>query len=282
MADTTRTPAPAPNVGKRFPCPRVLEWPAARTRAILSAMPDLTERVPAERRAALLASLARSIAASLDLDTILQTVAEGARELCRSDLSAIALREPDTGDMVFRFRAGVRLHDGDRLTVQAGRGAGGRVLDTGKPFRSDDLSQEPAFADDAGYREIVKTECIVTVMVVPITIGERIEGLLYVDNRTARPFTDHDEVILTELADHAAIAIRNVRLLAREQRAREEAEARQPHEGRVPRHALPRAAHAAQRRARLGGDAAHRAPRSRRPPRARWRPSSATRARRAS
>jgi hypothetical protein len=72
-------------------------------------MTDLTERVPAERRASLLASLARSIAVSLDIDTILQTVAEGARELCRSDLSAIALREPDTGDMVFRSRAGVRL-----------------------------------------------------------------------------------------------------------------------------------------------------------------------------
>ena len=188
-------------------------------------MVDLSDRVPAERRAALLAALTRSIAASLDLDTILQTVAEGARELCRSDLSAIALREPETGDMVFRFRAGVRFHHGERLTVQVGHGAGGRVLDTGKPFRSDDLAEEPAFVDDAGYREIVKTEQIVTVMVVPITIGERIEGLLYVDNRAPRPFTDREETILTELADHAAIAIRNVRLLAREQRAREEAEA---------------------------------------------------------
>src|SRR4030095_4105657 len=170
-------------------------------------MPDLTERVPAERRAALLASLARSIAVSLDTDTILQTVAEGARELCRSDLSAIALREAETGDMVFRFRAGVRFLAGGRLTVQSGRGAGGRVLDTGKPFRSDDLSQEPPFADDAGYREIVKTERIVTVMVVPITIGERIEGLLYVDNRTARPFTDHDAAILTETAGHRALGV---------------------------------------------------------------------------
>ena len=86
-------------------------------------------------------------------------------------------------------------------------------------------SEEPAFADDPGYREIVETERIVTVMVVPITIDERIEGLLYVDNRTSRPFTDHDEAILTELADHAAIAIRNVRMLAREHRARAEAEA---------------------------------------------------------
>ena len=103
---------------------------------------DFPDRVPAERRAALLAALARSIAASLDLDTILQTVAEGARELCRSDLSAIALREPETGDMVFRFRSGERFLQSDRLTVQTGRGAGGRVLDTGKPFRSDDLRDD--------------------------------------------------------------------------------------------------------------------------------------------
>src|SRR5262245_39786487 len=164
---------------------------------------DFADRVPAERRAALLAALARSIAASLDLDTILQTVAEGARELCRSDLSAIALREPETSDMVFRVRAGERYLQGDRLTVQPGRGAGGRVLDTGKPFRSDDLREEPAFTEDDSYREIVKTEQIVTVMVVPITISDRVEGLLYVDNRTPRAFTDHDEAILTEPADHA-------------------------------------------------------------------------------
>jgi signal transduction histidine kinase/CheY-like chemotaxis protein len=205
---------------------RLVQWPARGPRAILwPVVTDISDRVPAERRAALLAALARSIAVSLDLDTILQTVAEGARELCRSDLSAIALREPETGEMVFRVRAGERFIQSDRLTVQPGRGAGGRVLEMGKPFRSDKLSEEPVFADDAAFREVIETEQIVTMMVVPITIGDRVEGLLYVNNRTPRPFTDHDEAILSELADHAAIAIRNVRLLAREQRAREEAEA---------------------------------------------------------
>jgi signal transduction histidine kinase/ActR/RegA family two-component response regulator len=188
---------------------------------------EQTTRAVAEaeaRRAALLGELARSITASLELDAILQTVAEGARELCRSDLSAIALREADTGAIVFRYRAGDRPDDGERRVVVPGRGAGGLVLETGRPVRSDDAARDPRFAGDPVYVAAVRRERIVTLLVVPIAFGTRIEGLLYVDNRSTRPFTDHDEAILRQLADHAAIAIRNAHLLAREQRAREEAE----------------------------------------------------------
>src|SRR5262245_37577537 len=76
----------------------------------------------AARQTALLGELARSVITALELDPILQMVAAGARELCRSDLSAIALREPDTGVMVFRHRAGERLPDDVRLVVLPGRG----------------------------------------------------------------------------------------------------------------------------------------------------------------
>src|SRR5262249_34084024 len=38
------------------------------------------------------------------------------------------------------------------------------------------------------------------------------EGLISVNNRTARPFTDRDETALVRLADHAAIAVQNARL----------------------------------------------------------------------
>src|SRR5262249_11418151 len=41
---------------------------------------------------------------------------------------------------------------------------------------------------------------------------EDVQGLLYVTNRSPRPFTDHDEAILTRLANYAGAAIQNARL----------------------------------------------------------------------
>jgi len=198
--------------------------PSHRLRRSATSHPHRRARRRARPVAALLGELARSITGSLDLDTILQTVAEGARELCRSDLSAIALLDPETDTMVFRYRAGERFPDTERRVVLPGRGAGGLVLASGKAVRSDDAPHDPRFAGDAGYLAAVERERIVTLLVVPIVIGTRIEGLLYVDNRTARPFTDRDEATLRQLADHAAIALRNAQLLAREQQARSEAE----------------------------------------------------------
>jgi signal transduction histidine kinase len=61
--------------------------------------------------------------------------------------------------------------------------------------------------------------------VVPIRVGARVDGLLCVERRAARPFGEDDETKLLQLADHVGIAIRNVQLLAGEQSARVEAEA---------------------------------------------------------
>jgi PAS domain S-box-containing protein len=88
--------------------------------------------------------------------------------------------------------------------------------------RTDDYLRDPRISRD--YREQVASLGITAKMVVPVLIEDRIEGLLYVDNRSARPFTDQDESVLVRLAAQAAIAIRNAQILAAEQLARGTAE----------------------------------------------------------
>ena len=62
---------------------------------------------------------------------------------------------------------------------------------------------------------MVRNLGLVAVLTVPIIIGDDVEGLLYVNNLAARPFTAHDETALANLALHAAIAIQNARLFER-------------------------------------------------------------------
>ncbi|MBI1958447.1 MAG: GAF domain-containing protein, partial [Candidatus Rokubacteria bacterium] len=161
------------------------------------------------REAEILADLVADINASRDLDDMLLRVGAGARDLCGSDLAGVALREPASDAVVFSHWPGARLDYG-RIRVEPGKGVGGMVLATGRPFRTDCYAEDSRITQD--YREIAAAEGIVAAMAVPITGQGRVEGLLYVHNRSPRPFTGRDEAILLRLADHAARAIGNARL----------------------------------------------------------------------
>lgn len=174
------------------------------------------------REAEVLADLAGTINASLDLDTVLQQIVDGARELCGSDLARIALRRPPSNDMVITHGSGARYDRYDAVRVEPGKGLGGQVLATGRPFRTDNYCEDPRFSKD--YVAVAEAEGTIAEIAVPILAGSGIDGLLYVTNRCHRPFTDRDEAILLRLADHAAVAIRNARLFEEAERRRKAAE----------------------------------------------------------
>jgi PAS domain S-box-containing protein len=174
------------------------------------------------REAEVLAELARSINTAQDVSTVLQRVVDGAKELCRCDLTSVALREIESGSIVMRNRAGEYRGAQERVVVEPGRGAGGLVLESACPFRSDNMAEDPRIARARG--DVVELEGLVATLVVPIMVEGRVEGLLYVHRRTPKPFNDRTETVLRQLAEYAAIAIHNMRMLAHEHQMRAEAE----------------------------------------------------------
>jgi PAS domain S-box-containing protein len=178
---------------------------------------DVTERVRAEgeaeqrrREAEVLARLAQTMSASLDLDTVLQRIAEGAWELCGSERALIMLRESGGEALVSRYQAGFPQMPYAGVRIEPGKGMGGWVLATGRPLRTADYAADSRFSKD--YLHRIRTEGRLAILTVPITIGSRVEGLLYVSNPVTHPFTARDETILLRLADYAASAIRNAQL----------------------------------------------------------------------
>ncbi|HEY7518150.1 MAG TPA: ATP-binding protein [Methylomirabilota bacterium] len=176
---------------------------------------DLRRR---ERESTTIAALTQRMNARLDLDEILLLVCESARELCGADAATIALPDPGQPDtMTLRQRVARVSVPLPTQRIEHGRGLGGRVMETGRPLRSDDYAHDPDIPGD--YHAIGEQLGTCAVLVVPISVDGHVDGLLYVANSSRRPFSDLDEAVLVRLADHVALAIRNARVLAREQAA---------------------------------------------------------------
>src|SRR2546426_6445965 len=157
---------------------------------------DASKRVEAEakqrrREAEVLAELARTVNAALEVDTVLQRVVDGAGELCDSDGAAIALCEPGAEAGGIRYWAGRPYPGFHGVRVEPGEGIGGLVLATGCPSRTDDYGHDPRLSQ--AYRSVTQAVGTVAVLVVPIRCGARVEGLLYVGTTRSRTFTDQDE-----------------------------------------------------------------------------------------
>jgi len=84
------------------------------------------------------------------------------------------------------------------------------VMATGQPFRTANYAEDLRITKD--YLPHTLAQGVVAELGVPIRLEGRVEGVLFVDNRSSRPFNDSDERTLLQLADHAATAIRNARL----------------------------------------------------------------------
>jgi GAF domain-containing protein len=172
------------------------------------------------READVLGRVTGEINASLNLDTVLQRVGEGARELCSADVVGVALRESGSEAMVFRFWSGVHGVNNDALRVGEGTGLAARVLESRRAVRTTRYIQDHRIGRD--YAEAAAREAITALMAVPIMLGHRVEGILYVGNHAPRPFTDGDEACVQRLADQAGVAIENARQFRGHVRRQEE------------------------------------------------------------
>jgi signal transduction histidine kinase len=144
--------------------------------------------------------------------------------------------------MVFHPLVGTRFGGYDTARLDPSTGVAALVRATGRPFRTDDLATDPRLGGDVEWH--AREEGAVSELVVPIVVQGVAEGLIYLDNRSGRPFTERDESLALRLSALAAGAVANARLFAREQsasRAKDEFLAILGHELRNPLAALSNA-----------------------------------------
>jgi GAF domain-containing protein/CheY-like chemotaxis protein len=184
--------------------------------------------VDADRRAGQMSTLAeagREIAASHDLDAIMQNITQRAHEVCRAHRSILRLVDPEDEQS---YRTVVALGQYAEMfkeyVIRPGQGITGAIILSGQPEIIPNPEKDPRSTHVQGTPDVEEEP--ETMMIAPLVVRGQTAGVLTVYRRAAEgQFTAVDLDFLSGLARQAAIAIENVSLLEETERARAEAEA---------------------------------------------------------
>lgn len=155
----------------------------------------------------------RAIAAELDLDRVLQLIADSVRSLVNARYAALGIIGPD--GLIERFiTSGITLEQ--RLAigpVPTGHGVLGTIIRDGVTLRIPDISRHP---DTYGFPP--HHPPMHSLLGVPVRIeGEPIGNFYLTEKIEATEFSADDEALVELFALHAAIAIQHARLHERVQ-----------------------------------------------------------------
>lgn len=162
----------------------------------------------AGERLALLYQLSQTFNSSLDLDEVLNRVMDEVITATHAERGFVMLIEPD-GKLGFRIARGLDQTTIEAPQFQVSRSVVERVAHDGEPIVTSDAQTDERF----NIRQSVMFLGLRSILCVPLSVKERIIGVIYVDNRMqAGIFGSADLKLMSAIASSAAVAIENARL----------------------------------------------------------------------
>ncbi|SFE37370.1 Sugar diacid utilization regulator [Actinopolyspora alba] len=173
----------------------------------------LDERRRHESELAALFDTAGDLARVRDPDAVLRAIVHRARMLLGSHVAYLSLNDSRAGTTYMRVTDGCVSALFQQVRLGMGEGLGGLVAQTARPYATPSYFEDERFTHTDDIDRAVGDERLVAILGVPLSVGGSVIGVLYAADRSTRDYS-HDEIaLLSSLADHAAIAIDNSRLL---------------------------------------------------------------------
>jgi len=153
----------------------------------------------------------RFISSIHDIDQLLILIMQESESAVGAEASCIALHDPEDGLLHIEFALGEASESVRRMTLAMGQGVLGTVAATGKTLRVDDVTLDSRFDPSVDRKSGFVTKSL---LATPIQWRSKLVGVLEVVNkRDGSCFDENDERLLEIVANQAAIAVENSRLV---------------------------------------------------------------------
>ena len=145
-------------------------------------------------------SVARAIHATLEPAEALQLIVQAAVQLAGAGSGSLALVNPTTGLLEIEAAEGLP-EAGSGLVLRQDEGITGWVAQHGKPLRVGEVDQ---------YRRYISARAgVCSELAVPLFLDGEVRAVLNVDSDQPQAFSETDQELLEELAEHATQVISN-------------------------------------------------------------------------
>jgi diguanylate cyclase (GGDEF)-like protein len=155
-----------------------------------------------------LIEVAKAVVSTLDLDTVLQAILTSAMHFAETPAGSVGLYDEKKQELSLHAHSGLTADfiKNERWEVSPG-GLTEQILKAGEIFFVEDVTT-------AGFSQnpLMVKEGIRSLVCVPLVFGERIMGVLYLDDFVPRVFDKERMNLLSVLSSFAAMAIYNAKL----------------------------------------------------------------------
>ena len=169
-----------------------------------------------------LSEISQAISSDRYLDDILKLIVTVTANVMDSKICSLWIL--DEKERVLRIRSTQTMSEEylKERTLKLGEGVVGYVAQQNKPFAILDVLKEPRYKE----KELAKKEGLVSMLSVPLTLKEKVIGVINCYTSYPHEFNEMERAVLTAVANQAAVCIENTELMVKTKVIQEELETR--------------------------------------------------------